>query len=402
MQKDKAADGLRGLAAMNVVLCHFLISFYPLGFVYLYPGYALPGAISSRTDAVLTAPLLSIFWNGNFAVCVFFVLSGYVLTKPFVERGDVLSMKLRAARRYFRLSIPILGSVLLSYAVLRLGLNHADQLATFSHSAWLTQFWNFDPSIGSALREGVYGAIFTGQSSYTPILWTMKIEFIGSMIVFGYRALNLGGRAGWINFFVFTGALMAFFPDEWMLYVGFIAGSYLGGIQSQQPRILVACSVVVAIIFGGFDLSKWFAITHALPLTPAALKHFMNVIGATALLYAVRAGRFHGPLTSRPAQYLGKISYAVYLVHFPILLSLTSWIFVLLYTQGHLRYGAAAAIDLALTITAVIVVAAVFQATFDRLGIWLSQSIIRSTASRSEKKPSSNARRSVEQSSLGL
>ncbi len=378
MRKDLAADGLRGVAAMNVVLCHFLIALYPLGFINLYPGAADQRAAPSWVDAFLSTPLLSIFWNGNFAVCVFFVLSGYVLTKPFVEHGDLLSMKLRAARRYFRLCVPILGSVLLSYTLLRLGLKQSGQLAPITHSAWLTQFWNFDPSIGDALRQGVYGAIFTGQSTYTPILWTMKIEFIGSMLVFGFRALNVGERDGCINLLIFGCALIAFFPDEWMLYLGFMAGSYLGAIQDKQPTILVAGAICMAIIFGGFDFSKWFAFSRALSLPPAAMKHFMNTIGAIALLYAVKAGCFDIALKSRPAQFLGRISYAVYLVHFPILLSLTSWLFIVLYTHAHIGYGEAAVIDLALTITTVLIVSSAFQASFDRFGIWLSQFIIRS------------------------
>ena len=72
-------DGLRGCAAC----------------VVLFGNHAI----------ALNSPLLG-FFNGNAAVCVFFVLSGYVLTD--LSRRSELTLPAQAVRRYFRLVGPIL------------------------------------------------------------------------------------------------------------------------------------------------------------------------------------------------------------------------------------------------------------------------------------------------------
>ncbi|OOG41553.1 acyltransferase [Rhodanobacter sp. C05] len=378
MQKDIAADGLRGWASLSVLLNHLLLAFFPLGFAYLFPflpPLAFPGAPKHAADAIISAPLLSIFWNGNFAVCVFFVLSGYVLTKVFVDTGDVLSMKLRAARRYLRLGIPIFGSVMLAYVLLKLGLNNSVEAASVSHSWWLGQNWAFSPTFGDALREGAFRAILFGQSNYVPPLWTMGIEFTGSMIVFGFRALNLNGSIGWLGALMLAGVLLAWFPDQWMLYMGFIAGSYLGHVRREGSSWMPWFAIVTAVVGGGFDFSSWFGWTRFIPLDAIALKNVMNISGAIALVYIVRRGWFSQILTCRIAQYLGRISYALYLVHFPILLTFSSWLLVWINRNSSLPYSVTCLFVSVATLAVALPTASLFHATFDNLGIKLSRKI---------------------------
>lgn len=378
MHKDRAADGLRGIAAMNVVLCHLLIAAYPRGFANLYPGSAAPDAASSNLDAVIGAPVLNMLWNGNFAVCVFFVLSGYVLTKAFVDSGSMRSMQVRASRRYLRLSVPILGSVFLAYVVIALGMLHTDAMASVTHSMWLEQFHGIGPSLGTVLREGIYGGIFLGKSTYVPVLWTMKIEFIGSMLVFGFRALEPRGWSGALTGLVVSGALITFFPQDWPLYLGFIAGSYIGQLQTTRNKAALVGILALVVIGGSYDFSLLYDFTARLPMNDWCRKHLFNIIGACALLYLVRCHLLDHLLLSKPAQFLGRISYSLYLVHIPILFSLYAWLFVTLQSTGW-RYGAAVLASSSVAIAAAIIVASLFERYVDQMGIKLSQRIYPST-----------------------
>jgi peptidoglycan/LPS O-acetylase OafA/YrhL len=65
-------DGLRGVAALSVVVCHFVCTFYPaLMFGSRDPTLWVADALSRS--------LLFAMYGGTFAVYVFYVLSGYVL-----------------------------------------------------------------------------------------------------------------------------------------------------------------------------------------------------------------------------------------------------------------------------------------------------------------------------------
>jgi peptidoglycan/LPS O-acetylase OafA/YrhL len=378
MAKDVSADGLRGIAALNVLLCHLFISIFPAAFAFIYPGTAAPSVQPGVIERVLAFPLLSVFWNGQFAVCIFFVLSGYVLTKQYLETGDSMILRLRACRRYIRLCVPILGAAMFAYVVLAMGLGQAREEAALTGSLWLTQFWTFDPSWVEALKEGAYKAITEGGSAYNPSLWTMKIELIGSMIVFGYASLTLRGRVG---AFAFVGAnllLGTFFPDRWPFYVAFLIGCHVGILPLTKSPVALWAIMVLALICGGFDVSHWYDWTKFVAADDVVRKNIFNVIGGALLLYVVRCGFLDKILQSRSAQYLGRVSYAFYLVHLPIVLSFSAWLYATLAGVLHWHRAAAAVVVLFGTILVVCAVATLFDRTFDRWGITLSRRIFSS------------------------
>lgn len=372
MRKDISADGLRGLAAVNVLLCHLFLAFIPGGFAFIYPDTTTPDAMRGVVDHVIAFQPLSVLWNGQFAVCIFFVLSGYVLTKSFFENGDASVFRLRASRRYLRLGVPIFGSVMFAWLVMSLGLSHAPQAGALSGSTWLADFWKKPPDLLEALRDGTYGTILGGWSRFNPTLWTMKIELLGSMFVFAYRSLTLPGRSGVLNFGVAVALLAWFFPHDWPYFTAFLAGSHVGEARLTTSKWILGLCVAGTVVCGGFDASPWYDWTRVLPLADNERKAFFNVLGGVMLLYVVRCGVFDRVLQSRPAQFMGRVSYAFYLVHLPILLSFSAWLFTVLAGSLALDPVVAALITVPATFAVVIAAAVVFDRTFDHWGIQLA------------------------------
>ena len=220
-------DGLRGLAAVVVVMHHFACAFLPAA--------VFGGAVAAHFSlerAIYSTPL-QLLVAGNFAVCIFFALSGYVLSHKFFITHDAGHARSGAAKRYFRLMPPILASVLISLAVFRLGLTyHLPAAAISGSSLWLAHLWPAGVGLREAIGQGTYGAL-TGKADtaiFNNVLWTMKIEFFGSFLVFGFLALFGNARSRWVVYL----ALVSLFWNSY--YLAFIGGLALCDFSVNQPK----------------------------------------------------------------------------------------------------------------------------------------------------------------------
>src|SRR5258708_5514461 len=85
-------DTIRGLAALAVLLSH--------SFIFAWPG---------QVSWFFNLPFINIFFNGKEAVTVFFVLSGFVLSRPFCGNdGPVRTINLPVfyLKRFTRIWLP--------------------------------------------------------------------------------------------------------------------------------------------------------------------------------------------------------------------------------------------------------------------------------------------------------
>lgn len=373
--KDSAADGLRGAAAIAVVFCHFFIAFFPLGFVNIYPGSATENAKESLITDILSAPLISFLWNGKLAVSIFFVLSGYVLIKAFNETGDVNILRARAAKRFFRFFIPVLFSVMLSWLVLELGVGYWKDASNISGSWWLNHFWSFDPSFESAIKEGVYEAIFSGKSLYTPPLWTMKIELVGSFIVFSYSALKLKGVSEIILLFVVSLLLLSYANREALYYIAFIMGGYISRVKYKPSKMFGVALLICVVYFGSYDSSRLYFWIRYLLGDGITTGQVCSVVSGWIVVFLVSNGYFGWILNSNVFQLFGRLSFSIYLTHFPIILSLSSFIYVLSHNMN-IGY-AGIAVNLAITLIVVFLFSYAFMKLFDETSSKLAKVVIK-------------------------
>ncbi len=338
--KFRYLDGLRGLAALIVVIDHFAISFFPA---------ATDGSVHTThraLEGVVQRTPLHLFVSGNFAVCIFFVLSGVVLSAKFFRTGDKQVVVASASKRYARLMLPVLASVLLSFFLLLVNAYHNVQASLQSGSQWLGGFWQFHPSTRDALYHATIGVFVSGHSDYNTVLWTMKTELLGSFLVF-LILLSVGKWRYRVAAYLLLGLLLAkTYYITFMLGVATCDYYHNGGrtVATTLERGLWLPLAALSLYLGSCPVGtlKGTLFQSAITLMPAGvsvsvLAHILGAFGlVVAILYTPFLQRL---LTQKPALYLGKISFSLYLTHFLIVGSLASYLFARLAPAVGYRLG---------------------------------------------------------------
>lgn len=293
-------DGLRGLAALVVLISHYLCTFYP-AFIW----ERVTDVHTSDAFELLAAhSAWKILYNGSFAVSVFFAISGYVLSYTFFAKGNKEMIVSSAFRRCFRLGIPVLASALLSYLLMKLNwYAPAFKTSSVSYSAWLAENWNFDPDFFLSINDPLYWLRNNITTRYNNVLWTITTEIKGSYLV--YVILLLAGKSKWR--WLLYAAVGCFTFNTY--YTLFISGMILCDLQQTRLKQLpVAASILllcVAVYLGsGIHLSY--------------VNNWLNTefIAAFLLLFVCTTTPLIQQLLSLKAiRFSGEISFALYLFH---------------------------------------------------------------------------------------
>jgi peptidoglycan/LPS O-acetylase OafA/YrhL len=318
-KKDVALETMRGVAALVVVFAHSR------------------GAFEGALLANASVPqLLNIFFAGGSAVMFFFVLSGFVLSRRFLESESFVYLVRSIAKRYFRLAGPALLSCLISALLFVTGGYRFKEVAGMTHSPWLAEFGysipenlNFHPSLWNATKNGLFDLFFIPHHNYyNSPLWTMFFELMGSYIVFLSAALMvLARRRSVVLSWVMWLAVTAFAASVSVYYAAFLTGlgfaMFMMNRSISVSRWTTCVLLAMAILFLGFNgPTQEFAFMARFGVSADDAPAFATV-GALILMIAVETSsplktRLSGPI----GIFLGKLSFPVYLIHFLVLASI--------------------------------------------------------------------------------
>ncbi len=327
-------DGLRGIAAILVVFNHYALSFYPATFSKSIGDFHT----ASHMEVIFFNTPLAIFLNGSLAVCLFILLSGFVLSIKYFHKPDIKQLQKSAALRYFRLLPPILFCNLLAYFILLNHFNFNQQVSLITKSYWwLKAIWTFEPNIYDALSQSFFGMFFLNYpATYDPPLYIIPLFFIGTLIT--TATLALFGRT---HKRIYVYLILIILLSQSYFYL-FIVGLFLCDIfvNKRIPKFLYRRIIIILILCVGIFLGSYplgasseqlnNTIYAFLPtsqiLTSLGLYH---VLGAALIILSLLTSQiFQKLLATKIFLFLGRISYSVYVLHVVILCSFSSFLFL--------------------------------------------------------------------------
>ncbi len=361
-QNVASLDGLRGVACLLVFNQHFSFN---------YSQKFLKGWDGEDRRWIIQLPIIRLLWAGDAMVAIFFVISGYVLSykllKQMHSNSDQVFRTLNSAivRRGIRLYLPNFIATFMCMLLVQAGAFEAGRKAykdgwsllsahedpPHRFDTFAEQFWHWWET---AVLKPLYP--WTWQDTwqnYDPHLWTIPTEFRCSMLLFlvqcGVSRLRLAFRVAVLAIAVFYSA----FTDAEQITL-FLVGMLMAQIDvikrsradtrswppfasSKDMESKSGCRkriIWIATFVAGLYLASTpsvsaedstgyvYLVNELVPEGYRTHHYFWQSIGAVTIVYSASHSEDIKPIfTNSFAQYLGKISYALYIVHGNILRS---------------------------------------------------------------------------------
>jgi peptidoglycan/LPS O-acetylase OafA/YrhL len=347
-------DGVKGIACMLVFFHHFFLAFYPATYfgekctTHLY-GF----------DVKLAQSPLSVVINGNFMVALFCVISGTVISMQVMSLAkNKEKLSDIVFKRYFRLMFPLLPVGIVVFFMLKFGLFTNLEAATYTQSSWLATYYSQPISFLRALKSIFIQIWFYGDDCLSTAFWMLSQLFYGCFLSIILSIISWkANKHTWIIYL----AVFSFFIGKQDFMIAFVLGTLLAWLYNNRGhgnRIFLGWLCFgVGIFLGGYPSG----------ITPINIYHFFSflpyliwhVVGAALTVYAVfNLNLLQRFLSLSLFRMLGKISYAVYIIHIPVLFSLSTEVFLISYKQG-LAYWQSVVISLIVS-TIILVVLSLF------------------------------------------
>ena len=310
-------DSLRGIAALIVVFHHLDNTLDPDG-----------------TNALLEHWVhetpLRLLIDGRCAVMLFFVLSGFALS---ISIGKKFNYWTYFVRRVCRLMVPCIAGILLAAGMYLL----VQPVRIPELGSWFNDvLWNRPVTWGLVARH----ILMTGaqeDSSLNNVLWSLVVELRISLI-FPLLYFVVKGRTKWA---VFTAFCMQFLFRYFVIqsdnYVPFFNKNVIQALENIGYYVpffvagIVARENMDAIRRIIAQVPKWvvlLVLIAALRLEESGVDIQIGIGAFLVIVICVGAPFISNALSIAPIEWLGRISYSLYLVHL-----------VLLATLFHLFYG---------------------------------------------------------------
>lgn len=349
-------DGLRAMCALIVLCNHFAALFFP--WIYDY-------GIFSKSP-------LYFFINGENAVIIFFCISSYLLGYRYFFYKDTRLFISTFFKRYIRLVLPCLFSILMSYLFMKFSFMYANALNTNY------TIWDFQPSFKEAISEGVWGIFIGKPSKYNVALWTIMYEIKGPLLVIAILSIFGSYKKRSIIYIL----CLIYFNNSYLL--AFITGIIISDFSVNCHFIKKKfCTKIISTIvfFTGIILSMYpviinnfTGIYHIMQKISDDKTLYWRLIGSSMIFFGIININFiQTLLKTKFLTHIGKLSFSIYVIHLSILGSFSSMFCIFL--MEYFSYQISASISILTSCIIIYAAARFIHKCIDVKGIKLSNII---------------------------
>ena len=311
-QRIEFLDSIRGLAALAVLFSH------AVGML------AAPPLLTP----VLEFPLLYPAIDGKAAVAMFFVLSGFVLSRPYLKSAvDSRPRSLLLApfyiKRITRIYFPFFCALGIS-ALASIWLFQRYETIP-AQTVWFKQFWS-EPWNARDFLQQCFFLLHNANRQLMSQDWSLGVELKASALL-PFLLIAWRRSPVWL---ALIGVLLFCFVGTGFYYLGFTLGIFLAvGIEALTPQIsrknfTFKCLLLLA---GLLMYQARRLLPLILHLQPKEKWVWLTTsLGCVLILLACFGSRrLQRALNHKTVVFLGRISYGVYLLQFLILVVVIPW-----------------------------------------------------------------------------
>ena len=325
-------DGLKLIMCYMIMLIHFSIAYFPVGFI----SYGSTYQAEERIPAFWAGLPYSIYTNSPFPLHVFFALVALLPTIAFYRSQDpYASLQRQAIKRYFRFLLPVGGAIIGTSLLHSWGLLDFKSLAALNNSPWCLSIEPKDMSLPALFYNAFIQCYFENGGDILTVMWCMYIIFLGSMLTLALLALfGSSPFRKWL--YLASVLLLLAYPTYASFIVGIACGDFYvhhlekSSFSNSQKALLSWLLLVMGIIIGYMPDFLFPA-----PITP----FYAYAAASGMIILSLMLNSCLQSILSKPfLMHHAKYSFSVLLVHICVLAGVSKYIYQALQplTNSHL------------------------------------------------------------------
>ncbi|MCR5404726.1 MAG: acyltransferase [Butyrivibrio sp.] len=351
MKKIKSIEGIRTIVWVGIFVCHYIGAFIP------------------DRSWILNKKAISFICTGHGYLEVLFIVSGFVLSYKFFSKECYELIPRDMVKRYFRLMPPVLFCELAVYVMMRLGLyKNAEVAELVGTMPTLGAFNQFRPDLIGCLKESLVVAYIRATNQYIGPLWTLRYEYIGALMILAALFVFRKTPWRWLFYSAFLILLSTYFN---YLVLGMLLCDLY--VNTRVSRILEENAVIrIIAIVSGYILQSM-----AEPRDGDKVSRIIFAVGITVFLLGVLTSkRLEKVLGNRIMLEGGKLGFSAYIVHWPVIETLSCGLVLLLY-GGSIPYNYMIALIFIPTLLAVLIISKLISMYIEPIGLRITRIIDR-------------------------